>query len=426
MNRLGLRPLALVLAALWLAACGSAATLFDDIDQLVFPRPGSGDLDLSFGGGDGMVTTDLSSQDEAYAVGVQSDGKIVVAGYSNGDFVVLRYTSEGVLDTDFGGGDGIFTSELGGTDTARAVAIDSDDNIVVVGTVAYMGSSDIGVIRCTSDGDIDLSFNGTGKMVVDLGTSDYGGAVAIQADGMIVVAGGSDGDFIVLRFDDAGVLDNGFGTAGVARTDIGSGDMAKAVVIQPADQKIVAAGQFGSASGYGFAAVRYLATTGAPDNSFGTNGIAAINIVGVFDETANSAVIQADGKIVLGGHGDTATLFVLARLNTNGSLDTAFGTSGYVATDYQNSSVGEAVAIQSDGRILLAGSSYDGMNNKAAIVRYMPDGSLDSAFGICAFGDPTADFFGKALKIQDDGRLLVAGYAYSGGDYDIMLLRVLP
>jgi hypothetical protein len=117
MNRLGLRPLALVLAAVWLAACGSAATLFDDIDQLVFPRPGSGDLDLSFGGGDGMVTTDLSSQDEAYAVGVQSDGKIVVAGYSNGDFVVLRYTSEGVLDTDFGGGDGIFTSELGGATT---------------------------------------------------------------------------------------------------------------------------------------------------------------------------------------------------------------------------------------------------------------------------------------------------------------------
>jgi uncharacterized delta-60 repeat protein len=426
MNRLGLRPLALVLAAVWLAACGSAATLFDDIDQLVFPRPGSGDLDLSFGGGDGMVTTDLSSQDEAYAVGVQSDGKIVVAAYyAPGNIAVLRYTTSGVLDLTFVGGDGFVTTDLGGNDIPYALAIQGDKIVVVGSNNRTNPPSDIAVLRYTNSGEPDLSFDDDGIAIADTGSSEQGRAVAIQSDGMIVVAGYSDGDFVVLRYDDDGSLDPTFGTSGVARTNIGSSDAAKALAIQPLDQKIIVVGEYWNGSENVLAAVRYN-SDGTLDTTFDTDGIATANIVGVSDESANSVAIQTDGKIVLGGHSHTATRFALVRLNANGSVDTSFGENGFAITAYQNSSIGEAVAIQSGGRIVLGGTTYDGMDNKAAVVRYMPDGSLDSAFGICAFGGPTADAFGKALKIQDDGRLLVAGYAYSGGDYDIMLLRVLP
>jgi uncharacterized delta-60 repeat protein len=413
--------LALVLAAAFLTGCGSASALFDSIEKLFFP-PGS--LDESFGGGDGIVITDVgTSLDEAYAVAVQSDGKIVVAGRNAWDFAVLRYTSEGVLDSDFGGGDGIVTTDLGGTDIAYAVTIQTDNKIVVVGTVSG-GTSDIGIVRYTSSGALDPLFSGDGIAMASPGTNDQGRAVAIQSDGMIVVAGSSDGDFVVLRYDDAnGAPDNLFGTAGVVRTNIGSGDSANSVAIQPADQKIIAAGQTGFGASSAFVAIRYLAD-GTLDTLFGTGGIATADFAGSADEVANSVVLQSDRKIVLGGLSATSQRFALVRLNDDGSLDTSFGDSGFVATACEITSVGKAVALQTDGRIALAGFAGNGINFKAAAIRYMPDGTLDASFGICLFSNPV-DLRGNAIAIQGDGRIIIAGSQGPARD-QVALLRILP
>jgi uncharacterized delta-60 repeat protein len=273
---------------------------------------------------------------------------------------------------------------------------------------------------------LDPSFGGDGIATANPGSFDQGRAVAIQADDMIVVAGYSDGDFVVLRYDDAdGELDSTFGTAGIVKTNLGGSDYARSVAIQPADQKIIVGGTYG-AGGYTFAAVRYL-TNGTLDSTFDTDGIAIADIAGTSDEEPAAVAIQTDGKIVLAGHSHTATRFALARLNTNGSLDASFGASGVVVTAYQSSSMGRALAIQTDGRILIAGSSFDGVDETAAVVRYLSDGTLDPSFGIRTYGIPAEDHFGNAIALQDDGNILIAGYVNNNsGDYDIELLRVLP
>ena len=173
----------------------------------------SGDLDVSFSG-DGKVVTDIDSADldRARAMAIQADGKIVVAGYSNGsgsyDFVVVRYTTAGVLDTTFGGGDGKVVTDIDSADTDRAyaMAIQADGKIVAAGYSNGSGNNDFVVVRYTTAGVLDTSFSGDGKVVTDIDSADNDKAyaVAIQGDGKIVVAGYSDGsgtyDFVVARY----------------------------------------------------------------------------------------------------------------------------------------------------------------------------------------------------------------------------------
>jgi uncharacterized delta-60 repeat protein len=416
----------LILAAACLAGCGSAAALFDVIEHLVIP---SGSLDPSFGGGDGIVTTEVgTSWDEAYAMALQPDGKIVLAGRCSIGFAVVRYTPQGVLDTTFGSG-GIVTTDVSGSSShARGVAIQDDDKIVVVGTTSDATPSDIAVVRYLSNGQLDTTFSGDGIAVINPGADDEGRAVAIQTDGQIVVAGFCDGDFVVLRINKTdGSLDTTFGGTGSVRTDLGGTDYALTVAIQPVDQKIIAVGECAS-GGITFAAVRYL-PNGTLDTSFDGDGKAFADVSSSVDESAKSVALQADGKILIAGHSHTATRFALARLNANGSLDTSFGSSGFAITEYEDSSQGEAVAVQSDGKIVLAGSTYNGADGLAAAVRYLSDGSLDTSFGISSagistFGIGVGDLYGKAVAIQDDGRILIGGYASSGNNF--ALARLLP
>jgi uncharacterized delta-60 repeat protein len=221
------------------------------------------------------VTTEVgSSDDRAYSVAIQSDGKIVVAGFerngiSNFDFALVRYNTDGSLDTNFDS-DGKVTTAIGsGTDSAYSVAIQSDGKIVVAGYSDNGSNDDFALVRYNTDGSLDTNFDSDGKVTTEVGSSDdYAESVAIQSDGKIVAAGyssnGGNNDFALVRYNTDGSLDTSFDSDGKVTTAIGSAsDFARSVAIQ-SDGKIVVAGYSDNGSNADFALVRYAGTPPAP------------------------------------------------------------------------------------------------------------------------------------------------------------------
>jgi len=397
-----------------------------------------GDLDLSFGSGGKVITPIGSSHDYANSVAIQVDGKIVAAGRSNGanyDFAVVRYNTDGTLDTSFGG-TGKVVTPVGSYSVANSVAIQTDGKIVVAGNSFNGANIDFAVVRYNTNGTLDTSFNGTGKVVTAVGGGyDSAQSVAIQADGKIVAAGGgyndADVDFAVVRYNTNGTLDTSFGGTGkvVTPIDSNSGDLAQSVAIQ-SDGKIVAAGySIGSTDG-DFAVVRYN-TNGSLDTSFNGTG-KVVTPVGSSDDYARAVAIQSDGKIVAAGSSYTGQNndFAVVRYNTDGTLDTSFNGTGKVVTPIGSSSADYAasVAIHSDGKIVAAGASYNPAGADFAVVRYNTNGALDTSFNgtgkvVTPFG--SFDDVASSVAIQPDGKIVAAGYSVNGADHDFALVRYL-
>jgi uncharacterized delta-60 repeat protein len=235
-------------------------------------------------------------------------------------------------------------------------------------------------------GSLDLSFGSNGKVVTAIGSGyDYGYSAAIQSDGKIVVAGyrynGSNDDFALVRYNADGSLDNTFDSDGKVTTAIGSGSEEGFSVAIQIDGKIVVAGYSYNGLNHDFALVRYNAD-GSPDNTFDSDG-KVTTAIGSGNDIAYSVAIQSDGKIVVAGESPNGSDddFALVRYNTDGSLDNTFDSDGKVTTAIGSSTDdGQSVAIQSDGKILVAGYSYNGSNGDFALVRYNADGSLDNTF----------------------------------------------
>ncbi len=404
---------ALALGGLLLLAAGSA-------------QAAPGDLDPSFGTG-GKVTTAIgaSSADVAYAVALQSDGKIVAAGYSsngaNDDFALARYNTDGTLDTGFGTGGKVTTAIGSGDDRAYAVALQADGKIVAAGS----SSSDFALARYNTDGSLDSSFGTGGKVTTAIGPgNDVAYGVALQADGKIVAAGSSSGDFALARYNTDGTLDTGFGTGGKVTTAIGSSDDEATAVALQADGKIVAAGYSYNGANYDFTLARYN-TDGLPDTGFFGSG-KETTAIGSGSDIANALALQADGKIVAAGYSSNGAYnrFALVRYNANGVLDTVFDTVAIGS----GSDFGYAVALQADGKIVAAGSSYNGVNYDFALARYNANGSLDAGFGTggkvtTAIGSFTD--FAYAVALQADGKIVAAGSSSNGANDDFALVRYL-
>ncbi len=363
-------------------------------------------LDPTFGN-NGIVKTDFSVYDEGHTVAVLSDGKLLIAGYTAGqsddDFALVRYNSDGSLDTTFGT-DGIVTTDLGDYDYGYAMVIASDNQIIVAG---YTGSDnvDFALVRYNSDGSLDTTFDTDGKVTTDLGSNDYGRALALQADGKIVVAGytGNDNvDFALVRYNSDGSLDTTFDTDGQVTTDLGGEDNGLALAVQ-ADGKLLVAGSSGTDND-DFVLVRYN-SDGSLDTTFDTDGFAINHLAG--NDYGYALAIQSDDKILVAG--SSGTDFAMARYTSDGSLDTTFATDGFAVHNLGGNDYGYALAIQSDDKILVAGSS----GSDFALARYTGNGSLDSTFG--SNGKVITDFggqdFGTALTIQADGKAIVAGYS---------------
>lgn len=367
---------------------------------------------------DGKLTTVVNGGNEqAKAMVVQPDGKIVVVGYSgstDSDFAVVRYNTDGALDTTFDT-DGMVTTPFGtDNDQAKAVAIQTDGKIVVAGWAGNQltGQLDLAVVRYNTDGSLDATFDGDGKVITVIGgafTFSVGSAMVIQPDGKIVVAGysGSDPnyDYAVVRYNTNGSLDTTFDSDGKVTTDFNGSDRAHAVALQP-DGKIVVTGDNQSGD---FGLVRYNAN-GSLDTTFDGDGKATVS-VSAGSDVAYSLAIQADGKIVAAGPADGN--FGIARLNSIGSPDTAFDSDGVVTTDFGGFDWASSVAILPDGKIVAGGYG----NGDFGVARYNNDGSLDATFD--GDGKVTTTILSStdwinAIAIQTDGKIVAAGYADNG------------
>jgi len=413
-------------------------------------------------GGSCMVVTDVGGgTDAARAVALQSDGKIVVGGdgYVDWatDFAAARYNGDFRLDTVFGGA-GIATTNVDFDDQAWGVAIQPDGKIVLGGHDRIgtgWGDDDYAVVRYDNNGILDTAaFNPTGAFgdvvqrpgMVDtqVGTLwDLGRPMLLQADGKIVVTGlvrvggvGGQYDFAVVRYNANGSLDTatfGGGTGKVV-TPVGTGDdygNALAVKADPGGYILVAGSSFNT--NWDFSMVRYN-LDGTLDTSFGGGtGKVITDLRGGADWAAGVAV-QPDGKIVVAGNSSNGanTDFAVVRYNADGSLDTSFGSGGMVFTPIGPADDdGSGVALQPDGKIVAVGSAQNGSNYDFAMVRYNANGSLDTSFGFG--GKVTTPIRGgndqaSAVVLQADGRIVVAGESYNTltQDTDFAMVRYSP
>lgn len=416
-------------------ATGTVTDNVTDVNVICSARPSSGSLDQSFGS-QGRVTAGLIGGAEAIAL--QSDGKIVALG----DMRLARYNVDGTLDTTFGTAGEVTISLTGGlNDSTTDVAVQQDGKIVVVGAARPGGvnaRNDFAIARFDVDGRLDATFGTAGKAYVDFfGNHDVANEVLIQPDGLILAIGhaataAGKNDFAVARLTAAGTLDTTFDTDGKVNVNVaGDIDLAFTGALQ-ADGAIVIAGEVaadnGNPSDTGL--VRLLAD-GKPDISFGDAGIVQIAYAADTDE-ADDIAIQADGKIVIVGPvlvGSTLD-FMIARLNNDGTRDDSFGTAGLVTTGFGTlQDFAQAVAIQPDGAIVAAGEASSTTSHDFGLVRLRGDGTFDSSFG--GGGSLIVDFFSssdsaRALALQSDGKIVVAGAARNGTTTGVGLARIVP
>ncbi len=400
-----------------------------------------GNLDNSFGIG-GIVITPIGISDcYARSTVIQNDGKIVSAGYctTNGeiDFAVTRYNNDGSLDNTFGTNGIITTDLLGYNDQAYAVAIQEDGKIIAAGA-SGTGTNDFALVRYNKNGFLDNTFgeNKNGKVVTPRTSNyDYALSIALQKDKKIVLGGysnnGSDNDFALLRYNPDGTLDNTFNNSGVVITPIGNGyDEIWSIGMQTVDvgtEKIVAAGFSSNGTDFDFTVARYN-LDGELDNTFGINGIVKTPIGGLNDY-GRSLAIQPDGKIVVVGSAENGTNndFAAVRYNLNGSLDLTFGKNGITTIpDGTSNSTPFSVKIQNDGKILVCGGSnkMNDDDNDFTLARLNQEGGLDSSFGsdgIVTTALRNSNDIAYSIAIQSDGNIIAVGSS-TGSYYSVFKL----
>ena len=444
----------------------------------------TGAFDTTFDG-DGRFLRRFGTHrwDAANAVALQADGRIVVTGishvdssfnFTNYDYFVMRLNPGGSLDRTFGSV-GFVNTNFGNAsysyDEARNVAIQSDGRIVVTGLSQFGFASYVAVARYNTDGSPDFGFSQWGYKLLPTSTvtngQNPGGEVAIvqpdgklltstngwiqrintdgsndnsffvggelksallQPDGKLVVSGTFQGWFGVVRTDAAGVKDATFSADGIAVTDFGPAlDEAGGATLQP-DGRIVVVGT----SQRSFAVARYN-STGTLDTTFSLDGRSVINFGDdTFTAFATDVTVQPDGKTVIVGtvirieNQSSISHLAIVRLNPDGSLDTTFGGSGKILTDLGGYGGANAVALQSDGRIVVGGFGDGGY---FTIVRYLPNGTLDSSFSGDGKQSLVSGYYGSRindLAILPDGRILAVGDHYTSNGSWPMMIRLMP
>ncbi len=336
----------------------------------------NGTPDSSFGAG-GKVTlgTQAGVNDIGGGVVVLPSEQIVVSGQGNAskDFVTKRLNANGSLDTTFAAG-GTSVVNFGGTDAVNAMVSQPDGKLVLVGSTSATGGGDFAIARLNGDGTPDTSFSGDGKQTVNFGGVDTAVAVAIAPDGGIVVVGqgGANQDLAAVRLNPDGSVDTSFApaTSGKAYVDFNGNDAATGVALQP-DGKIVMVGATSAVAAGDFAVAR-LNADGSLDTTFSGDGKLTLGY-NAPNEQALAVAIQQNGRIVVFGQGDANHDFVLSRLETNGSIDTSFGSSGTIAVDFGGFEYDGDIALAPDGNLVIAGSTNVTDGGDFALARIQGD-----------------------------------------------------
>ena len=381
----------------------------------------------------GAIDSTIILTGTASSIIIQKDGKIVVGGSAlteldGNKFAIARFNINGSIDSSFDA-DGKQTTAVGDANsTAYSIALQDDGKIVMAGYTTVGAINRFAVSRFNTNGSLDNSFNGSGIQTAPLGSDiQIGNSVAIQKTGKIIIAGytfnGSNNDQALARFNTDGSLDNTFDTDGLLSTDIvnSSADYAGSVAVQN-DDKIIVAGYSVINNNTVFVLVRYN-TDGSLDNTFDTDG----KLVGDYyqgNSSVNATVVQSDGKIVTGGSTWNGTNFdfAVARYNANGSLDNTFSDDGKQTTDFGLNDEVVSVVVQPDGKIIVGGSS----NTTFAIARYNTDGSLDATFsddGKLLIPMGFADL-AKSIALQADGKIIFVGHSYIHSNYDSVYFAI--
>ncbi|MFF5971457.1 calcium-binding protein [Streptomyces sp. NPDC012769] len=392
-----------------------------------------GDLDPTFGA-DGRVITSITNYAEGHDIARQPDGRLVVAGVSEAGFTLARYQTDGSLDRTFHG-NGIVASDFGGGGhTANAVTLQSDGKIVVAGTTEVIAEEGGGccffsVARYNADGSLDTAFGDGGLVrVQEFGGSADGADVAVQSDGRIVAVGkGGGGGFALVRLNGDGSLDPTLGGDGAVVAGFtpaspqDAGGIARRMALQ-SDGKIVSVGYVGNTA-FDIGLVRYN-TDGSLDTTFSGDGMVTADFGGT--EFGNDVAVQPDGKIVAAGSGGLG--FALLRYNADGSADAGFGTGGRTSVSFPgDGGSANALALQPDGKIVLAGRADDPNSSEAndfGVVRFHANGTVDTGFGGDGFVVTGFNDFDEArgVLVQPDGKIVAAGY---GSGFAFALARYL-
>jgi uncharacterized delta-60 repeat protein len=363
----------------------------------------------------------------AYGIALQPDNKLIAAGTALNQFALARFNPDGSLDLNFDE-DGKVTTSIGANAAGAGVVIQSDNKIVVAGTAG----SDFALARYNSDGSLDSDFGADGIVTTTFGVIAAGSGLVIQPDGKLVLAGTAGDDFAVARYNLDGSLDPGFDFDGVVTTGFGTAADAAGAVLQP-DGKIVLAGTVGESYYENcFALTRYN-LDGSLDAAFGGGGKVIAGYIGDYSY-ANAVTMQSDNKIIVAGFQGVyfGATFTLLRFNPDGSLDTTFGEEGIVHTDLAGEyDYAYAVTMQPDNIIIAAGGAgifcqCDFPYTDFGMARYHPDGSLYSVV--------TTDISGindwvYALLVQPDGKIVLAGgglHVWGGTPREFAVARYTP
>ena len=401
------------------------------LSRAAWAAPGSLDRTFSRNG----IQTAFRAGGSSYAVAIDGQGRILVAGEAvNGshDVAVARLLPGGRLDRSFGG-DGQVRIDVGGSDRALDVAAAPGGKIVVVGERSFPRRSSWFVIRLLSGGARDRTFGGDGVVVTDFGRQFQGAdAVAMGSNERILVAGqisnGTSESWAFVRYRSGGAPDRSFGGDGrvVLSLSVSSEEVQDLAVTGTG---IVAAGYAERRFVPRFAVAK-LHLDGTRARGFGNRGVRLVDL-GPGGDAAFGLAVQPDGKPVLGGYASAGgrTDWGVARLTAGGRLDVRFGGDGIVTTAFTAAyELAQAVAIQGNGRIVVAGSAQGPSGtDDLALVRYLPGGRIDGSFS----GDGRAFFnpFGENDAARDvlvhAGRIVVVGESMAGGLQRMTILRVL-
>ncbi|MDQ6766152.1 MAG: dockerin type I domain-containing protein [Verrucomicrobiota bacterium] len=412
-----------------------------------------GDLDPTFGVGGKVVTDFNNSSDTLSRMAVQPDGKIVAIGSTRAStgsnkYALARYNPDGTLDNTFGTGGKVTTVIANVLENANAILLLPDGKILIGGSIAQPTTTDSSwaLLRYNTNGSLDTTFGTGGLVKTNIGTYlDSIGRLAFQADGKIIAAGNTaiprppgeqrNSDIALARYNQDGSLDPSFGTNGIVISDFGPvpnyfADDATALLIQP-DGKIVIAGDSDGGGYYDFLVARYN-TNGTLDATFGNGGFTKTDVGNGFEDGASDAVLQPDGKIICAGWANRSNAanddFVLLRYNANGALDPTFGTGGKVVFILDNlaDEALTSVVLQADGKILALGDSNSSNRTGFLLFRFNPDGSFDPSFGVggmvrTPFGSDSIS--SEQILFQPDGKLLAGGFSPLYNTSDFILAR---